>query len=114
MGTEKPRFTITMEEELLQAIDDYKFDKKIKNQSKAIVQLARIGLQQVREQEEQEIKKASDAIKTTSEATQDIEKFKLLLEKAGFLQGSKDISDDDLIFLESMFSAIKSYFRAKK
>ena len=38
MATEKPRFTITMDENLLDQIDDYKFTNRIKNQSKAIHQ----------------------------------------------------------------------------
>ena len=44
MATEKPRFTITMDENLLDQIDDYKFTNRIKNQSKAIVELVQRGL----------------------------------------------------------------------
>ena len=114
MGTEKPRFTITMDEELLQDIDDYKFEHRIKNQSKAIVQLARIGLEQIKIEENKNIKNASDIVNKTSEASRDIKAFELLLKKAGLLKSNNDITEDDLQFLESIFGAIKSYFQAKK
>lgn len=113
MSTEKPRFTITMDEELLQAIDDYKFEHRIKNQSKAIVQLARIGLEQIKFEENEKIKNTSDILNRTSEVSKDIEAFELLLKKAGLLNNN-DVTENDLQFLESIFGAIKSYFQAKQ
>lgn len=114
MGTEKPRFTITMDEELLQDIDDYKFEHRIKNQSKAIVQLARIGLEQIKAEENGNIQNTCNIVNKTSEASKNIKTFESLLKKAGLLKNNNDITENDLQFLEAIFGAIKSYFQAKK
>lgn len=114
MGTEKPRFTITMDEELLSQIDDFKFDNRIKNQSKAIVQLVRNGLAKLEQDEENGIKKASEAADTETEASENVEAFATVLKKAGIVQETGDISEADLDFLKAMFTALKAHFRAKE
>lgn len=114
MGTEKPRFTITMDEELLSQIDDFKFDNRIKNQSKAIVQLVRNGLAKLEQDEENGIKKASEAADTATEASENVEAFSTVLKKAGIVQETGDISEADLDFLKAMFTALKAHFRAKE
>ena len=45
MATEKPRFSITVDEKLLQEIEDYRFGNRISMRSEAIVQLIKIGLE---------------------------------------------------------------------
>ena len=45
MATEKPRFSITVDEELLKAIEDYRFGNRIAMRSEAIVQLIKKGLE---------------------------------------------------------------------
>ena len=47
MATEKPRFSVTIDEETLDQVDEYKYKNKISTQSKAIVQLVRMGLQEM-------------------------------------------------------------------
>ena len=47
MPTDNPRVTFTLTEEMLKRIDDYKFDNRIKNQTKAIVDLLNRGLEVV-------------------------------------------------------------------
>ena len=44
MPTEKPRVTITMSEEQLREVDQYRFDHRMKNQTQAIISLVRSGL----------------------------------------------------------------------
>lgn len=44
MPTEKPRFSLSIPQELLNRIDQYRFDNHIKNQTKAVVTLLEIGL----------------------------------------------------------------------
>ena len=64
MATEKPRFTITMDESLLSEVDNFKFEHRIKNQSKAIVELVRMGMDALAAQDAEKvanIKKASEA-----------------------------------------------------
>lgn len=112
MSTSKPRFTITMDAELLDAIEDYKFDHRIKNQSKAIVELARAGLQLIKDSENSN-QQTFDIIKTSTIKT-DIESFELLLKRAGLIKNNNDITQDDFEFLQSIFNAVKTYFQSKK
>jgi len=44
MPTEKPRFTITMDETLYNQIEEFKFNKRYKNQTKAVLALIEKGL----------------------------------------------------------------------
>ena len=45
MPTEKPRFTISLDEELLQKIDDFRFENRYANRTQATLELIRIGLE---------------------------------------------------------------------
>lgn len=47
MATEKPRFTITMEPELLEQVENYRYKNSFKTQSKAIIDLVRSGLNEL-------------------------------------------------------------------
>lgn len=47
MATEKPRFSITIDEDTLELVDHYRREENIKTQSKAVVQLAKLGLQKL-------------------------------------------------------------------
>jgi hypothetical protein len=44
MPTEKPRFTITMDESLFNQIEEFKFNGRYKNQTKAVLALIEKGL----------------------------------------------------------------------
>jgi len=44
MATDKPRCTITLDEELLRKIDDYRFENRFENRTQATVSLIRLGL----------------------------------------------------------------------
>lgn len=45
MPTEKPRVTITMTEDQLQQIEDFRFSNKIKNQTQAILTFLRRAIE---------------------------------------------------------------------
>lgn len=47
MPTEKPRFTITMDSDLFDAINDYKFTHRIKNQTQAVIELIERGMENI-------------------------------------------------------------------
>lgn len=47
MPTEKPRFTIVIDEELLNRIDDFRFENRYASRSSAALELIRLGLEQV-------------------------------------------------------------------
>lgn len=45
MPTNNPRTSITIPQEMMDRIDDYRFENKIKSQTKAIINLIELGLQ---------------------------------------------------------------------
>ena len=47
MATDKPRFTITMDTQSLDRVDDYRYSHRINTQSKAILELVQEGLKMV-------------------------------------------------------------------
>ena len=54
MPTTKPQFTIVVDEEALKEIEDYRFEKRFPNRSKAINDLIKKGLEAVKQKEEKE------------------------------------------------------------
>lgn len=119
MATEKPRFTITMDESLLSEVDNFKFEHRIKNQSKAIVELVRLGMDSLAAQDTEvaeALKKASEVENLTPEAKHNahIKMFADVLSKAGLLDENGDLSDSDLEFLQGMLLALKAYFNDRK
>ena len=47
MPTDKPRFTITMDEELYRKIEDFKFQYRYKNQTQAVLALIDLGIESI-------------------------------------------------------------------
>lgn len=45
MPTEKPRYTITVDEELMKQIDDFRFENRYPSRSAATLELIRLGLE---------------------------------------------------------------------
>lgn len=56
MPTEKPRFTITCDEELLNKIDDFWYENRFRNRTQATLELIRLGLNAA-EKEKENVKK---------------------------------------------------------
>jgi hypothetical protein len=52
LPTEKPRLLLTMDENLLKKIDDYRFEKRFSSRNAAIKALIEIGLKQDENQKE--------------------------------------------------------------
>lgn len=50
MPTEKPRYCITVDDEMLKEIDDFRFDNRYNSRSQATIALIQIGLQTLKEQ----------------------------------------------------------------
>ena len=44
MPTDKPRFTIIIDEELLKRLEDYRFEHRCPNRTQAVLELMRKGL----------------------------------------------------------------------
>lgn len=51
MPTTKPRYCITVDEETLKKIDDFRFEKRYNSRSQATVELIRLGLEALNEKQ---------------------------------------------------------------
>lgn len=116
MPTQKPRFSVAIDDDLLKAVDDYKFDNRIKSQNQAINDLVRAGLNELARIEAETIKKASEAELPASEADENphIQMFADVLSRAGLLDETGDLSNSDLEFLQAMLLALKAHFKDRK
>lgn len=52
MATEKPRYCITVDDELLKEIDDFRFENRYNSRSQATLELIRLGLKVLKQQNE--------------------------------------------------------------
>ena len=52
MPTDKPRYTITLDEEMLKKIDDFRFENRFPNRTQATLELIRLGLEVLEKQQE--------------------------------------------------------------
>lgn len=55
MATDKPRYTVSVDDELFKRIEDFRFENRFQTRSEATVELIRLGLKQIEEE-----KKKSD------------------------------------------------------
>lgn len=44
MATDRPRYTVSVDDELFQKIEDFRFEKRFQTRSEATVELIRLGL----------------------------------------------------------------------
>lgn len=60
MATKRPRYMISVDDEMFNAIEDFRFERRFPTRSEATAELIRIGLEQ--------LKKDMDAKKTRTDA----------------------------------------------
>ena len=53
MPTEKPRFTIVIDQELLDKIDDFRFENRYPSRSAATLELIRLGMEALKKKQEE-------------------------------------------------------------
>lgn len=56
MPTEKPRYTVIVDEELLKEIDDFRFENRYPSRSAATLELIRLGIEQLKKEQEEQKK----------------------------------------------------------
>ncbi len=61
MPTEKPRYCITVDEELLKKIDDFRFENRYNNRTQATIELIRLGLNSLAKEKNITQNNASDS-----------------------------------------------------
>lgn len=54
MPTEKPRFTVIVDEELLKEIDDFRFENRYPSRSAATIDLIRRSIEQLQKDQEKD------------------------------------------------------------
>ena len=54
MPTEKPRYTVIVDQELLRRIDDFRFENRYPSRSAATLELIRRGLEQLEKEKEEQ------------------------------------------------------------
>lgn len=62
MPTQKPRYCITVDEDMLKEIDDFRFDNRYNSRSLATVELIRMGLQMLKQQAAEETADTKDSL----------------------------------------------------
>ena len=110
MPTDKPRFTITVDEKLDKAIEDYKYRTRAKNKTQAVIELVELGMESLM-QEMEEKKKASKP--EGSEAPVSLDESNDLLVAMGYIQPGEQLSDEDLAFLTHIGGLLDAWFARK-
>ncbi len=54
MPTEKPRYSITVDDEMLKEIDDFRFNNRYNSRSQATLELIRLGLEALKNNKQNE------------------------------------------------------------
>lgn len=57
MSTDKPRFTITVDDELFKRLEDYRFENRCPNRSQTVVELIRQSLDEYDKKKRKKVKK---------------------------------------------------------
>ena len=50
MATDKPRYTVSVDNELFQQIEDFRFEHRFQTRSEASVELIRLGLEHLKQE----------------------------------------------------------------
>lgn len=54
MPTQKPRYTVVVDQELLKEIDDFRFENRYPSRSAATLELIRLGIEQLKKERNHE------------------------------------------------------------
>lgn len=60
MATDRPRYTVSVDEELFKRIEDFRFEHRYNTRSEATVELIRLGLEALKQQEAENKKRNAD------------------------------------------------------
>lgn len=58
MPTKKPRYTVTVDEDMLKEIDDFRFENRYPSRSAATLDLIRLGMKSLKKQQADKTKAA--------------------------------------------------------
>ena len=60
MATERPRYTVSVDNEMFKEIEDFRFEHRYQTRSEATVELIRLGLEQLKKEQAEDKKKSSN------------------------------------------------------
>lgn len=66
MATNKPRYTVSVDNEMFEAIENFRFENRYQTRSEATVELIRLGLEQLRKENTTEKKLSNGKSSTVS------------------------------------------------
>lgn len=67
MATDKPRYTVSVDNELFQQIEDFRFEHRFQTRSEATVELIRLGLEALMKEQAEAKGKDKDKEETETE-----------------------------------------------
>ena len=53
MATNRPRYTVSVDDELFKQIEDFRFEKRFSTRSEATVELIRLGLEAIKNEQKE-------------------------------------------------------------
>lgn len=56
MATKKPRYMISVDDDMFNAIEDFRFERRFQTRSEATTELIRLGLEQLKKEMDEKIK----------------------------------------------------------
>lgn len=114
MPTDKPRVTFALDQDMLDAIEDYKFKNRVKNQSQAIISLIEKGFDSLHA-DHHKIEK-SPAPEDAEDLISMEESNRLFdsLVQAGLIQDDVEFSTDDRAFLTHVIGLLEVWIRNKR
>lgn len=56
MSTDRPRYTVSVDDEMFQKIENFRFERRFQTRSQATVELIRLGLEALERQQKQQSK----------------------------------------------------------
>lgn len=68
MATKKPRYMISVDDDMFNAIEDFRFERRFQTRSEATTELIRLGLEQLKKEMEEQ--KKAQKNKSSSEETE--------------------------------------------
>ena len=81
MSTDRPRYTVSVDDELLKQIEDYQFEHRYKTRSSATVELIRLGIQQLMQEQPQIAQNTAPVPALSADETQLINDYRSLNEQ---------------------------------
>ena len=85
MATDKPKFTVIVDNELMKAIDDFRFENRYMSRSAAAADILRLGLEALKKEKEDQSHLSGEAaayggksakVKTTEEKLKELYRMK--------------------------------------